>query len=69
MMTGSRQNPKPGYCKVIDGEGLVYQLYFDGGSERKLQVQKLRREVCTVHAEWKFTTPAPPPANALVKPP
>ncbi len=57
MMTSSRQMPKPGYCRVSDSGGLMYELYFDGGTERKLRVQKLRRDLCVFHAEWKFTTP------------
>jgi len=60
MMHSSRQNPKPGYCRVSDTEGLMYELYFDGGTERKLQVKKLRRNLCAVHAEWRFETPLPP---------
>jgi hypothetical protein len=63
MMHASRQTPKPGYCRVADGSGLMYELYFDGVTERKLRVQKLRRDLCVFHAEWRFTTP-PPPASA-----
>jgi hypothetical protein len=59
MMTDSRQTPKPGYCRVSDRKGLMYELYFDGGSERKLRVQKLRRDLCVFHAAWDFTTPLP----------
>ncbi|MBK7271462.1 MAG: hypothetical protein IPI07_18805 [Flavobacteriales bacterium] len=29
-------------------------MYFDGGGERKLQVQHLRKSLCLVHAEWVF---------------
>ncbi|HEY7490420.1 MAG TPA: restriction endonuclease, partial [Candidatus Tectomicrobia bacterium] len=36
MIHSSRQFPKPGYCYVIDLEGHnKFQLYFDGGTERK----------------------------------
>ena len=58
MMMESRQSPKPGYCHVLadDGSGL-YQLYFDAGSERKLQIKSLRKSACVLHAEWKFTVP------------
>jgi Type II site-specific deoxyribonuclease len=51
----SRQNPQPGYGYVEDGTGaLKYALYFDGGSERKLQIKNLRKELCIVHATWTF---------------
>lgn len=51
----SKQTPKPGVCCVTDDDGeLKYQLYFDGGSERKLQIQKIRKSLCIVHASWKF---------------
>lgn len=57
----SKQNPKPGYGSVYDetnalvgfGE-LKYALYFDGGTERKLQIKSLRKSLCTVHASWEF---------------
>lgn len=58
MMTASRQNPKPGYCYVSDDDGLpLFELYFDGGGERKLQVKKLRKSACVVHASWSFSIP------------
>lgn len=58
MMVDSRQNPKPGYCHVSDANGSgLYQLYFDAGSERKLQIKALRKSACLLHAEWKFTVP------------
>ena len=58
MMTESRQNPRPGYCHVTSQDGSqLYQLYFDGGTERKLQVKGLRKSACVLHAEWKFTVP------------
>ena len=51
----SRQFPKPGYCYVTDTMGnSKFQLYFDGGTERKLQIQKLAKAYCIVHAEWVF---------------
>lgn len=51
----SRQNPKPGYGYVKDATGrLKYALYFDGGTERKLQIKSLRKDLCTVHARWEF---------------
>jgi len=51
----STQSPQPGYCDVMDAAGaLNYQLYFDGGTERKLQIKHLLKSLCVVHAEWKF---------------
>lgn len=60
LSTRSRQTTIiPGTCTVSIRGKLGYELYFDGGSERKLKLQKLRRELCIVHAEWKFQTPEP----------
>lgn len=50
----SRQNPKPGYGHVSENGRLLYSLYFDGGTERKLQIKALRKDACIVHANWKF---------------
>lgn len=51
----STQSPKPGYCNVTDkAANLKFQLYFDAGSERKLQIRHLRKALCTVHAQWEF---------------
>lgn len=51
----SRQNPQPGYGYVKDASGqLKYSLYFDGGTERKLQIKHLRKNLCKVHATWVF---------------
>ncbi len=56
MMHDSTQDNKPGYCKVYgENRKLLFQLYFDGGGERKLQVQHLLKEECVVHATWEFT--------------
>jgi type II restriction enzyme len=55
MSTTSRQNPKPGYCRVRPQEHLLFQLYFDGGTERKLQIQKLRVDECVVHVMWQIS--------------
>lgn len=53
----SKQSPKPGYCDVKEPRGeLKYQLYFDGGTERKLQIKNLRKNLCTVHATWAFSS-------------
>lgn len=56
MMMDSIQSPRPGYCKVydIESKALKFQLYFDGGTERKLKIQKLDKNLCKVHAIWKF---------------
>lgn len=53
MMHKSTQNPKPGYCRVFDQSNeLKFELYFDGGGERKLQIKQLRKDLCFVHATW-----------------
>lgn len=53
MMTESKQSPKPGYCTIRGAAGDVeFELYFDGGTERKLQVKKLKKSLCVVHATW-----------------
>lgn len=58
MKLDSKQFPKPGYCYVrTDGGEDIYQLYFDGGSERKLQVKNLLKSQCIVHAIWRFVIP------------
>lgn len=57
MMTASKQMPKPGYCRVSDGRGLLYSMYFDGGGERKLQIKGLRKDACAVIASWSFSVP------------
>jgi hypothetical protein len=55
----SKQNPKPGYCYVRDAYGLLkFALYFDGGTERKLQIKGLRKDLCKVHAKWTFGSAA-----------
>lgn len=55
MMQTSKQTPKPGYCRVNDSSGNEkFQLYFDGGTERKLQIRNLDKSLCIVHAEWEF---------------
>lgn len=58
MMTKSKQYPKPGYCYVRTREdGPMFELYFDGGTERKLQIKNLRKDLCLVHAVWDFIIP------------
>lgn len=51
---GSKQNPKPGYCTVLHEQNIAFELYFDGGTERKLQIKNLRKDLCIVHATWEF---------------
>jgi hypothetical protein len=58
MMTDSKQLPKPGYCRVRKPNGdTIFDLYFDGGTERKLQIKNLAKEHCLVHATWDFVIP------------
>ncbi|MES9944375.1 MAG: hypothetical protein ABW080_05415 [Candidatus Thiodiazotropha sp.] len=58
MKLDSKQFPKPGYCYVRNEQGdTVFNLYFDGGGERKLQIKNLNKEYCRVHAEWDFFIP------------
>lgn len=58
MKLKSTQFPKPGYCYVRDAAGtLQFSLYFDGGGERKLQIKGLNKDLCRVHATWKFELP------------
>ncbi len=59
VMRKSTQSPKPGYCHVSDKKGnLLFDLYFDAGSERKLQIKKLKKSLCRVHATWEFIIPS-----------
>lgn len=58
MKLDSKQNPKPGYCYVSDAEGRkLFNLYFDGGTERKLQIKNLNKNLCRMHAIWEFFIP------------
>jgi hypothetical protein len=60
MAHDSRQTPKPGCCRVTDDWGETkFELYFDGGTERKLQIRKLRVDLCRPHARWRFRDPPP----------
>lgn len=55
MRDNSTQTPKPGYGYVHDARGqLKFALYFDGGTERKLQIKDLRKDLCVLHATWSF---------------
>ncbi len=57
MQTESKQYPKPGYCYVRQGDKTIFCLYFDAGSERKLQIKNLMKSYCKVHARWEFSIP------------
>ncbi len=58
MKMDSKQYPKPGYCHVRNEQAeIIFSLYFDGGGERKLQIRRLKKEYCQVHAEWEFFIP------------
>jgi type II restriction enzyme len=53
----TKQETRPGYCRVKNTAGsLKFELYFDAGSERKLQVRHIRKDLCIVHAQWEFGT-------------
>lgn len=55
MIQTSGQMPKPGNCFVSDNFGrLMFKLYFDGGTERKLQIKAIDISNCVIHAQWKF---------------
>lgn len=55
IMKDSRQKPKPGYGYVYGpNRQLKFALYFDAGTERKLQIRSLRKDLCRVHATWAF---------------
>ena len=55
MSHESRQTPKPGYCTVTDEHGQqLFQLYFDGGTESKLQIKSLAKSECEVLATWSL---------------
>jgi len=57
VRANSRQDPQPGYGHVKDTRGQIrYSLYFDGGTERKLQIKHLRKNLCKVHATWVFSS-------------
>jgi type II restriction enzyme len=56
MMQDSRQSPKPGTCTVADENGeRLFELYFDAGTERKLQIRHLDKSHCIVHAHWSIS--------------
>jgi type II restriction enzyme len=54
MRLNSAQTPKPGYCYIPSRSAPDFMLYFDGGTERKLQIKGLLKSRCRVHATWEF---------------
>jgi len=55
FMSDSKQDPRPGYGRVYGpSRTLKFELYFDGGTERKLQIRRLDKSLCIVHATWAF---------------
>ncbi len=60
MNSESSQTPKPGTCIATDSSGVMFELYFDGGTERKLQIRKLRIDLCRVHVRWEFPRSSTP---------
>jgi type II restriction enzyme len=62
-----QQGAAPAYYRVEDPKDDYvvekFSLYFDGGGERKLQIKGLDKNLCRVHATWRFEvepTEAPP---------
>jgi len=54
----SKQLPKIGWCNIYENKNkLKFQLYFDGGGERKLHIKNLDKQYCIRHAEWMFSLP------------
>ncbi len=50
--------PNAGYGCVSSPAGRrLFDLYFDGGTERKLPIKNLRKDQCRVHALWEFLIP------------
>ncbi len=60
MKHESRQSPKPGSCVVTEDGAVSFELYFDAGTERKLQIRNLAKSECLVHANWRFPREARP---------
>ncbi len=57
IMHQSRQFPRPAYYDVTDSSGASqFQLYFNAGGKRKLQMKGMNKAYCIVHAEWCFET-------------
>jgi type II restriction enzyme len=55
MHESSQRTAIPGYCRVYDDrDRRIFELYFDGGGERKLQIKHLLKSHCAVIATWEF---------------
>lgn len=54
MKHDSKQYPKPGYCYVKENGEDLFQLYFDGGGERKMQVKSIQKKHCNVICTFSF---------------
>ena len=55
MKETTQNGARPGTCTVFGDDGArLFELYFDGGTERKLQVKHLQKSACVVHADWRF---------------
>jgi type II restriction enzyme len=52
LIEDSTQTPKPGRAVVTENGVRLFDLYFDGGTERKLQIQSIDKRQCVVHAQW-----------------
>lgn len=52
----SKQYPKPGYCYVRENDIDLFQLYFDGGGERKMQVKNILKKECHIICSFSFRT-------------
>lgn len=69
MHDTKQQNSKPAYYRVGETPGTYkFNLYFDGGGERKLQIKDLDKSLCQVHGTWRFdiklgTAPITPAAK------
>ena len=56
---GSKQNPVPASCYVTDDKGKqLFELYFDGGTERKLQIRSIDKDACIVHGSFEVRSAA-----------
>jgi type II restriction enzyme len=55
LSKNTKANPPPGYCTVKTGKEIDFELGFTGGNAKKLQILKLRKELCVVHARWEFS--------------
>jgi len=54
--TAKLNAPVKGKKKKKPKTAYKFSLYFDAGSERKLQVKKLMVSHCIIHATWKFNS-------------